>query len=46
MSLKLADGKDGQVHVAGLSWHTVENTKDAWMTLRRASDREERQKQS
>lgn len=35
MSLKLADGKDGQVHVAGLSWHTVENTKDAWTTLRK-----------
>lgn len=33
-SLKLVDGKDGLVHVSGLSWHTVKSTQDAWMTLR------------
>ena len=34
-SLKLMDGRDGRVHVAGLSWHSVSSAKEAWNTLRR-----------
>lgn len=33
--LKLMDGRDGRMHVAGLSWHSVSNAKEAWNTLRR-----------
>ncbi|KAI8111629.1 hypothetical protein M9435_004129 [Picochlorum sp. BPE23] len=33
--LKLMDGRDGRVNVAGLSWHSVSNAKEAWNTLRR-----------
>lgn len=33
--LKLMDGRDGRVHVAGLSWHAVSSAKEAWNILRR-----------
>ena len=34
-AMKLMDGKDGLVHVMGLSWHSIDSAQEGWNILKR-----------